>query len=200
MRLLLPLVALALLVAVAGVSGYVIDWRAWFDGPERGTWRAQEIGGIDVRADRMWIVVREGEVRGGRDGCNYWSYEGAPDPRTGERMMTSTLALCEETPVRRAYARLARGSSTMALLSDDLLEVRAFGVIGRFVRWTEEMERAEREADERAIEAARAAGPPAASPGVYTRSDTIPRPPLPPPPPPPAVVPPPPPPAPDRMR
>ena len=188
-RLLLPLVGLALLVAIAGITGFAIDWRAWFDGPERGTWRVSELDGIDLRGERMWIEVRDGKVRGGRDGCNYWSYESDAEPRTGERMMISTLAWCDQTPARSAYAALAHGEPEMALLSDDVLEMRAFGVIGRFVRWTEAMERAERKADERALEATHAAQPSVPSPGVYPRSTEIPPPPTlaahPPPPPPP---------------
>ncbi len=166
MRLIVPAIFIALFTAMYSVAGPRIDWRAWFDGPERGTWRAITIGGLDVADERMSIAVADGEIRGGRDGCNYWGYSGAPDPETGDREITSTLAACEETPALQAYDAIGHYRADLRLVSEDRLEVSYRGVSGIFRRWTTELEEAERRADERAMEAARRAEPKMPSP-VY---------------------------------
>ncbi|KLI62940.1 hypothetical protein [Aurantiacibacter marinus] len=187
-RLIVPALFIALFSAMFSVAGPRVDWRAWFDGPERGTWRAIMIGGLDVAAERMSIAVADGEIRGGRDGCNYWGYSGAPDPETGERMISSTMAACEETPALQAYDAIGHYRAELQLVSADRLEVSYRGVTGIFRRWTPELDEAERRADERAMDAARRAESKMPSP-VYPAPDRN----APPPPAPPAAPPPPPP-------
>ncbi|APE28028.1 hypothetical protein [Aurantiacibacter gangjinensis] len=162
-RLLVPALILALLAIVLAVLGFRgPDWRAWFDTEDRGEWRAVTIGGLDVSNERMSIIIADGEIVGGRDGCNFWSYDGPPDPVTGERGMHSTLAGCPDTPELRAYNAVGHYRADFRLESEDRLVVSYNGVTGQFIRWTDAMEQAEREADERAMEAARAAEPPPA--------------------------------------
>ncbi|MGB3167423.1 MAG: hypothetical protein WBA68_11680 [Alteraurantiacibacter sp.] len=190
-RMIVPALFLALFVAMYSVAGPRIDWRAWFDGPERGTWRAVTVDGMDVADERMEVVVANDEVAGGRDGCNYWAYSGKRDPATGERMMTTTLAGCEQTPERRAYDRLALETSQLRIVDDYTLEIRNRDTVGTFTRWTEEMAEAERLADQRAIDRANAERPRTPSP-VYPGPAVRPGPPGEfPPPPPPAPYPPP---------
>ncbi|MWV29201.1 hypothetical protein [Aurantiacibacter rhizosphaerae] len=71
----------------------------------------------------MSIVIADGEVRGGRDGCNYWGYVGEPDPETGERMMESTLAACDQTPAIQAYDSIGHYRAEIELLSENRLLV-----------------------------------------------------------------------------
>lgn len=158
-RLLLPALLLGMvLLAMSLRGGLHIDWGAFSDGPERGTWRAESFDGEDVFDFRFSIVVREGQIVGGRDGCNYWSFAGEPDPRTGERMIESTLAACAETPETRIYGALGRApGAQLALRGDDRLEVRNLGHTGMFRRWSEDDDKAEQDRD---FEAARRANPP----------------------------------------
>lgn len=184
MRLIVPALFFALFVAMYSVAGPRLDWRAWFDGPERGTWRAITIDGLDVAKDRMSIVVADGEIRAGRDGCNYWGYTGEADPRTGEREKMSTLAGCIDTPEIIAYYAIGHYRADLRLLSENRLEVSYRGTTGIFRRWTDELEEAERAEEERAMEAARRAQESMPSP-VYPAQGGPPTatPPLPPPPP-----------------
>ena len=65
-RLLLPALGIALAVFLAGIiwprPNTPVDWRAWFDGPERGLWRAETLDGRDVFAGRFTVAIAEGEV------------------------------------------------------------------------------------------------------------------------------------------
>ncbi|MGB3795616.1 MAG: hypothetical protein WA957_04855 [Alteraurantiacibacter sp.] len=192
-RILIPALLLALFIAALGFAGVRgPDWRAWFDGSERGTWRAVEIDGLDVRQERMSIVVADGEIRGGRDGCNYWGYAGEPDPVTGERMMESTLAACIGTPAIKAYNTIGHYRAKIELLSENRLLVTYGETRGEFIRWTNDLAEAERAADEIAVQAAIKAQPPQ-PPQPPQLAPTVRPPPMPPTRlPPPAPVPPPP--------
>ncbi|RJY09982.1 hypothetical protein [Aurantiacibacter aquimixticola] len=180
------------MAAIFGVTGTrLLDWRAWFDGPERGTWRAKTLDGVDVRERRMWVVIEDGEIVAGRDGCNYWGWETEPDPATGERGIISTLAACGPEPGDEAYGALSFGTPEMQLRPADHLVLRAMGHEGIFIRWTDEMEEAEHAADEREMERQRALQPKVRSP-VYPAAPPGPPTARPPPPPPaPAASPPP---------
>lgn len=159
-RLILPALLLAMgsvMLGLAGVHGP--DWRGWFDGPERGTWRLLTINGEDVSTERMSVTVQSGEIVAGRDGCNYWNYSGEADPVNGERMMTSTLAGCMDTPAIQAYRKIAHGGAILRLLDENHLEAQSLGTVGQFIRWTDAMEEAERAEGEREVEAARNAEP-----------------------------------------
>lgn len=157
-RLIVPVIFAALAAAMLSVAGPTIDWRGWFDGPERGTWRALALDGEDVRDARLSVSIVEGEVVAGHDGCNAWWVDGEPDPESGERNYMSTLAACGPEPFDTAYGNLAFGNPSMVLSEDgDRLELSANGHYGLFMRWSRDMAEAEREADERAMEAARRA-------------------------------------------
>ena len=144
-RLLLP----ALLLALAGslLLGIrdrpLVDWRAWFDGPERGTWRALTLNGEPVFDEKFLLTIADGEIVGGRDGCNYWSVAGI-DEKTGERMITSTLAGCVDTPAMAVYRMLAFGKPDVGLPANDRLVLTLGRCRGQFRRWTRDDEDAER--------------------------------------------------------
>ena len=151
-RLLLPALVLAMGFAVLQVlvpdqRGTIFDWRAWFDGPERGMWRAETIDDADVFERKFLISIADGAVGGGRDGCNYW-YHNDPDDRTGKQGITSTLAMCIETPESAAYWQVAYGSPRLELLSKDRLRINGNGHTILARRWTRQDEEAERRAYE----------------------------------------------------
>lgn len=180
-RLVVPAIFLALFIAMFSIAGSRVDWRGWFDGPERGTWRAVTIDGLDVRENRMHVIVADGEIRGGRDGCNYWGYSGEPDPETGERMIETTLAGCVDSPEIRAYNTIGHHLAELRLEGEDRLIVSNQGVTGNFIRWTDAMEEAEREADEREMEEARRNMPPSLPVQTVPPPAMVPPPPVPPP-------------------
>lgn len=142
-RLLLPALALALVIVPLNIVSPdrrdgLLGWRAWFDGPERGEWRALTIDGEDVYDARYIIEVRDGAVQGGHDACNSWNFSGESDPVTGERMMTSTQALCEDTSARLAYHALAFGTPRIKLQAGDRLLISQGRHRGTFRRWTKQ--------------------------------------------------------------
>ena len=159
-RLFVPVLFIALFAAMASVMNWWPDWRAWFDGPERGTWRAATFDGLDVSGAGLSVSIVDGQIVAGHDGCNSWWKDGEPDPETGEQRYMSTLVACAELPTDPAYYTLAHGDPAMVLLSENTLELRAGEHVGVFSRWTEAMAEAEREAEERAMEEARRNMPP----------------------------------------
>ncbi len=200
-RLLLPALVLALPASLLlGFSDRpLVDWRAWFDGPERGTWRALTINDDEVFDEKFLVTIADGEIVAGRDGCNYWGVSGI-DERTGERIYTSTLAACADTPARSAYRVLTHGAADMTLSGEDRLILASGKCRVELRRWTREDEDAEQAryeaemAAQREIEQRRARTdpPPAAVPPPVAPSPGSP-------PPPPQIPPPPPPPAPDAV-
>lgn len=144
-RLLLP--ALLLVLVASLLLGFrdrpLVDWRAWFDGPERGTWRALTLNGEAVFDEKFLLTIADIEIVGGRDGCNYWSLAGI-DEKTGERMITSTLAGCVDTPAMAVYRMLAFGGPAVELSASDRLVLTVGRCRGQFRRWTREHEDAER--------------------------------------------------------
>ncbi len=151
-RLIVPALFTALFLAMFWVAGPRIDWRAWFDGPERGTWRALTLNGEEVFAEKFLVTIADGEVVGGRDGCNYWSFDGY-DARSGERIISSTLAGCSDTPAMATYRVLANGGADMKLAGEDRLSLISGRCRGEFRRWTREDEDAERARYEAEIKA-----------------------------------------------
>ena len=189
-RLIVPALFLALFMAMYWVAGPRLDWRAWFDGPERGTWRALTLNGEDVFDDKYLVTIADGAIVGGRDGCNYWSFAGI-DERTGERIYESTLAGCTPTPAMAVYRVLAHGEADLRLESEDRLAISQGKCRGEFRRWTREDEELERARYEAQMEAQRRAdtrveaAQPVPSPAIPPPPSVRPEPPAVPPPPPP---------------
>ena len=148
-RLLLPALIAGLLFAM--LAGFrdrpLVDWRAWFDGPERGDWRALTLNGEDVFDRRFLVTIADGEIVAGRDGCNFWAFAGV-DERTGERMYTSTLAGCVDTPAMAVYRVLTHGDPQMAMPREDRLVLTSGSCRGEFRRWTRDDDDAERASEE----------------------------------------------------
>ena len=192
-RLLLPALLLALAFSLA--TGFrdrpLVDWRAWFDGPERGTWRALTLNGQEVFEEKFLIGIADGAVTGGRDGCNYWGF-GEEDAATGERSITSTLAACEPTPAMAVYGVLAFGAPEMTLQGESRLVLSEGRCRGVFRRWTRDDEDAERAREEAEMEALRqreqrersSSPQPVPPPAIVPPAGSPPPPPAPPPPPP----------------
>ena len=123
-------------------SRTVQRWLALFGPEESGSWSALRIDGQPVSGEDYQIFVDGGEVRGGRDGCNDWSYRDERD-RNGARTIFSTLQACpEDDPVRLAYYALAReGRTRLELRADGTLRLIARGHEGLFRRCYWDVER-----------------------------------------------------------
>ena len=124
-RLLLPALVLALGAAIAGLFGFrAEEATALWDGPERGEWQAVQINGQDVRAHGYIVSFENGEIVGGKDGCNNWGFTDDVDPVTGERMVMSDLMYCPPGPADDAYWSLASGPTEFTLDDTGTLEIR----------------------------------------------------------------------------
>lgn len=119
-------VVLVLLAAVAAMVALSLSghrspadfWHSLFGPEEDGSWTAIRIDGKPVEPERYRISIGNGEVTGGRDDCNDWSYE-QERAKNGDRMIVSTLVGCPEgDPMRKAY---------WALVSDPEVELRRDG-------------------------------------------------------------------------
>ena len=139
-RLLLPALVAALLLAVAGLFGFRTgDLTALWDGPERGDWLAIRINGQAVGGHSYIVRFEHGDIVGGHDGCNAWGFSDTIDPRTGKRLISSDAQACAEGPVDHAYWSLVSGPTHFTLRDDGLLEIRNEGdarlsPIGYFAR------------------------------------------------------------------
>lgn len=102
----LALMVAALAMMALGFSGYRSPahlWNSIFAAPEDGSWTAISIDGKPVEPERYRISIGNGEVTGGRDDCNDWSYD-EEEAKDGNRMIISTLVGCPEgDPLREAY-------------------------------------------------------------------------------------------------
>ena len=117
----LILLVAALGMITLGLSGYKSPadlWHRLTAGPKDGSWTAISIDGKLVEPERYRISIGNGEVTGGRDDCNDWSYEKERE-KNGERMIVSTLVGCPEgDPMREAF---------WALIHDPKIELRQDG-------------------------------------------------------------------------
>lgn len=139
------LLAAAFSLMLAGIIDPRGQWRPW-DGlltaDEDGSWAALSIDGRPVDPQQYRIAIADGEVSGGRDGCNSWGYSDEAPDANGERTIVTTLVGCpEDDPVRQAYWRLA-SASRIALLPDGRLRLSADGheAIFRRCEWKTERE------------------------------------------------------------
>jgi hypothetical protein len=134
-------VGLTLLLAALGLfHAYARGWLdlTLFPPEEDGSWGAVSINGQPVSPREFYIGVRDQEVTGGRDGCNYWSYEKEPERGDGQRSIHTTLAGCEESPAQRGYWAVAGApSAALRLRADGSLEISASGhrVLFRRCTW-----------------------------------------------------------------
>jgi hypothetical protein len=108
---------------------------------EDGAWGMVSIDGMPVRNGAWTINVTDGKIKGGRDDCNYWSFEEEGDA-AGERMIHTTLVACEEEdPMRKAYWTLANAPETgIELRSGGWLRIAAQGhqAMLRRCEWVDE--------------------------------------------------------------
>lgn len=107
--------------------------KMFFAEEEDGSWVAVSIDGRPASPEEYRITIAEGEVVGGRDGCNDWSYEDEEPDAKGERMIVSTLVGCPEDATRQAYW-LLRGDPRIELLPNGTLRLAAPGHEGIFRR------------------------------------------------------------------
>ena len=101
------------------------DGAAWAD----GEWGAITIDGRRVAPGSFNVSVRNGQITGGRDGCNNWGYvEDQPPASDGSRMIVSDAQGCPETAEQRGY-RIAIGMGTpgLAKVPDGNLRIFAGG-------------------------------------------------------------------------
>lgn len=130
--------ALAAFLLLLGLIHLAIDGRFdWiFAPPEDGSWRAVAIDGRPV-VDRDFLIgIRDGRVVGGNDDCNSWGFlEDNMSKPPGERMIESTLQLCDEAdPARRAFWSIALSEPRPRAGPGGTLVIEANGHSGSFYR------------------------------------------------------------------
>jgi hypothetical protein len=134
-------IAVALMVAVGAMTALAFAghrspadlWNAIRAGPEDGSWTAISIDGKPLEPERYRISIGNGEVTGGRDDCNDWSYD-EEETKDGDRMIVSTLVGCPEgDPLREAYWRLVYDPK-MEMMSDGKLRVSGHGHQATLIR------------------------------------------------------------------
>ncbi len=111
------------LLAIASLAGIgPDDLRAkLFAHAEDGSWSVVTIDGQTLPKTEYLIAIQEGRVRGGRDGCNNWSYE-----TPGSGWIVSDLQECPESPVTAAYRKIVRNPAFM-LTGDHRLRITGRG-------------------------------------------------------------------------
>jgi hypothetical protein len=135
---------LALLLAVLGlVHGCASGWLdlRLFPPEEDGSWGAVLIDGQPVSPQAYYLTIRDRKVIGGRDGCNFWSFEEEPERGDGQRSINTTMALCVENVAERGYRAVAFSPSpSMRLRPNGSLEMAALGHQAVFRRciWEDE--------------------------------------------------------------
>jgi hypothetical protein len=71
------------------------------DDPSAGTWRVVAINGARVPPSPMRVVIENGRVTGGHDGCNAWGRD-----QTSPGMIVTDLRECTRTATAEAYVRI----------------------------------------------------------------------------------------------
>lgn len=95
-----------------------------------GRWRAVSIGGRPVGRGIYTIVVRDGRVVGGRDGCNDWGYV----RHQGDWAIESTAIGCPDDPLQRLYFAALDPETHRLQPRDGTLVVAAGGAQATFRR------------------------------------------------------------------
>ena len=100
---------------------------------EDGAWVATSFDRRSVAPHQFVISVRRGEVVGGYDDCNGWSYQDARPDRGVERMILSTLQECRRGALGRIYWILVHAPQ-VRLQTDDRMRLSRAGHEGEFKR------------------------------------------------------------------
>ena len=111
------------LLALASLAGMCPnDLRAKLSAhAEDGSWSVMTIDGQTLPKTGYLIAIQEGRIRGGRDGCNMWSYE-----TPGSDRIVSDLQGCPQSPVTAAYREIVRNPAFM-LTGDYRLRITGRG-------------------------------------------------------------------------
>lgn len=129
---------LAVFLLLLGLAHYVSIHgipKRLFAAEEDGRWGAVSIDGQTMTSQGYTIVIEDGRVAGGRDGCNYWGFSDDPPAKDGSRMIVSTLVGCpEDDPTRRAYWALTTAEASLVMRQDGTLWIAAKGHRGAFRR------------------------------------------------------------------
>jgi hypothetical protein len=141
-------IALAILIAALAMVALGIadivpqDIRdAFHSTPLDGSWKAVSFDGLPVRSKNYLVVIRRGEVVGGYDDCNGWSYQDENPDERGERKVLSTLVSCAaDDDIRRLYHMLVYSPQIESRGKNALLLSRGAHV-GTFHRCTPDRER-----------------------------------------------------------
>lgn len=135
MVVMLLLAALLLMLAsLLDRHGRGSPWARLIAPEEDGSWAAVRIDGRPVSPDEYRVSITEGQVAGGRDGCNDWAFSDDPPSRDGARMIVATAQYCPgDDPTRRAYRALMSGAE-VRLQADRTLRISAGGHEGIFRR------------------------------------------------------------------
>ena len=131
----IALVLAALGMTVLGIAGkQPADlWQWIFASQEDGAWLATSFDGRPVASNYYLVSVRHGEVVGGHDDCNGWSYQDTRPDRKGERMIISTAQECPTDEPNRIYWILVHAPK-IQLESHYQMRLSRAGHIGQFRR------------------------------------------------------------------
>ena len=121
-------IALAAVLGFGGLTpGGDLDLWHRLTGPEiDGGWIVETIDGKPA-PDRLALGIRWGEVTGGYDGCNHWSFDQQDDGEGPDRSIISTLQYCEPVPGTEGYMAVARYTPVTRMIADDRLRMEALG-------------------------------------------------------------------------
>jgi hypothetical protein len=126
----------AVAIGVLGIAGvYPRDLGDLLHSTAKdGSWKAITFDGLPVKSKNYLIVIRRGQVVGGYDDCNGWSYADEKPDKNGERKTLSTLVSCTaDNELRRRYHLLVYAPHIDVLGEKDLRLWRG-GHEGRFHR------------------------------------------------------------------
>ena len=123
----------SMILVIAGVSpGGIGD--ALHATPADGSWKATSFDGFSVRSKHYLLVIRRGQVVGGYDDCNGWSYEDEKPDGNAERGILSTLVECPAGEDLRRLYRILAYAPKIDVVGEDELRLSRDGHEGRFHR------------------------------------------------------------------
>lgn len=132
----LVLMVTAFAMAVLGFSGQRTPQELWdsvFASAEDGSWKAIAFDGRPVAPRNYLVAIRRGDVIGGSDDCNGWSFQDEEPDSKGERMIISTAQECPGDELRGIYWVLVHAPK-IEQLSDRTLRLSRAGHHGLFRR------------------------------------------------------------------
>jgi heat shock protein HslJ len=107
----LKAVCIAAALLLAGCSN--ADSSAASAGVPDGEWRVTEIDARAVKNGRMTLVIKDGILVGGHDGCNAWGFM----MHEGKRVAMSNAMACPGDADTAAYAVIQNGKPGATALS-----------------------------------------------------------------------------------